>query len=107
MQIYTHLCKFAHVNKEFQKTCNTFFVCLNVSNQLSNFHGDIKRLKILPYTREIFFLYAYKWDMFGCFSKLSPNGILRGFFSLTQDMLRIQNQLSLLLLQFVQPFLIK
>jgi len=49
----------------------------------------------------------YEWDMFGSFSKLSPNGILRGFFFLTQDILRIQNQLSLLLLQFFQPFFIK
>ena len=36
---------FAHVNKQFQKTCNAFFVCLNVNTQLSNFHGDIYWLK--------------------------------------------------------------
>ena len=29
------------VNKLLKKTCNTFFVCLDVSNQLSNFHADI------------------------------------------------------------------
>ena len=36
----------------------------------------------------------------GIFSNLSFNGILLGFFFLTQDILRIQNQLSLLLLHF-------
>lgn len=34
MQIYAN---FSHVNKEFQRTCDTFFVCLRVSNQLSHF----------------------------------------------------------------------
>ena len=32
---------FAHVTKECEKTCHTFFVCLNLSNQLNYFHGDI------------------------------------------------------------------
>ena len=44
------------------------------------------------------------------FSKLSPYGILWGLFFLTQDILKIQNQLSLLLLQFVlgwPPFWLK
>ena len=35
------------------------------------------------------------------FSKLCPGGIPWDFFSLTKDIMRIQNQLSLLLLQFV------
>jgi len=61
-----------------------------------------KRLKSLPYSHEKKNEYAYEWDIFGDFSKLFPNGILRGLFFLTQDILRIQNQLSLLLLQFVQ-----
>jgi len=33
MQISTYA-PFVHVNKQLQKTCNTFFVCLDVSNQL-------------------------------------------------------------------------
>ena len=38
--------------------------------------------------------------LFRYISKLSPIGNLWGFFSLTKDILRIQNQLSLLPLQF-------
>jgi len=40
--------------------------------------------------------------MNGIYLGLFRNFPLRGFFSLTQDILGIQNQLSLLLLQFVQ-----
>jgi len=43
----------------------------------------------------------------GLFLKFPLMGFLGAFFFLTQDILRIQNQLSLLLLQFVQPFLIQ
>jgi len=44
--------------------------------------------------------YAYEWTIFGYFSNLSPDGILQGFVILTQDIWRMQDQLSLLLLQF-------
>jgi len=72
-----------------------------MSNQLSDFHDDIQRLTFLPYSREKKNEYANEWDIFGSFSKLSRNVILH-FFFLTQDILRTQNQVSLLLLQFVQ-----
>jgi len=42
--------------------------------------------------------------LFGSFSKLSPNGILLGFFPLTRDIMRIQNQLSLLLFAICPTF---
>jgi len=51
-----------------------------MSNQLSDFHDDIQRLKFLPYSREKKNEYANEWDIFGSFSKLSRNGILRFFF---------------------------
>ena len=35
-----------------KKTCNTYFVCLDASNQLSHFHGDIWRLIIFSYSCE-------------------------------------------------------
>jgi len=44
--------------------------------------------------------YTYEWTIFGSFSNLSPDGILQGFVILTQDIWRMQDQLSLLLLQF-------
>jgi len=43
----------------------------------------------------------------GLFRNVPLMGFFRAFFFLTQDILRIQNQKSLLLLQFVQPFFIK
>ena len=42
MQMSRYVIKYApFVHKQFPKTCNTFFVCLDASNQLSNYHGDI------------------------------------------------------------------
>ena len=40
--------RFADVNKWFQRTCNTFLVWVNMSNQLRNVHSDIYRLKLYP-----------------------------------------------------------
>jgi len=41
MQISTlDYAPFVHVNK-LQTTCNTFFVCLDASIQISDFHDDV------------------------------------------------------------------